>query len=257
MLTITRIHARIRRTAAGDAGVSLIELVVGMALATIVGAMTLATFVGANDAVNTTTDRLVGTANARNTLQTWQSLIQVADSPQTMNTCSTGSTQHRFEWLTSTEVLFYANLSNRKPDGTCLPPQLIWLALRNGNLLEARYTITQAATSYVQSVCRTLSQSPGATITAATLFSPNPGQALFAVNFGSAFAQASPFASATGCSSVPTSVAVATVSNSDPTANNALAQVNSVGIDFIVADETGQHTQSFDTIVAVNGGTGS
>ena len=241
----------------GDAGMTLAELAVSMGLATVVGAMTLVVFLSANTTVRNTDDQLIGTANARNILQSWRGLIQVADAPQPTGNCPTGSTAHRFEWLTTTETLFYAGVNNRSSDDACTPPQLIWLAVRDGRLLEARYTITPPATTYVQTVCRTLSSSTQAKVSAGTLFAPNPGEILYSVDYGQSFAATGPFSSAVSCATAPTSLTPASVTNTDTNANNALAQVTSVGIDFTVTNSAGTHSQTYDATVAIYGGSGA
>ena len=249
------LRRRLRAVASGDGGMSLIELLVAMVLSTLVGAMTLMTFISASSASSTTGDRLLGTANARVALQSWQSLIQVADAPPSgvAGACSTGATAHRFEWITLTDILFYAGVDNRAGDGTCTPPQLVWLALRNSTLLEAHYTYSSG--TWGSPLCRTLTQPPHSTVTSSTLFTPNPSQVMVLPDLGQAFATSSPFATVTSCASIPPSFLAGAVSDTDTTANNTLAQVNTIGIDFVLADQTDNHTQSFDTTATVYGGT--
>jgi hypothetical protein len=251
MLTAT---VRRLRTMRSDAGVTLAELVVAMGLATLIATVTMFVFVSTSSAVNSVGDSFNASGSARAALQSWQTLIAAADAPQTTNTCPTGTTGHRFEWLTSTETLFYADLHNRAADGTCTPQTMVWLALRKGRLLEARYTIAAGQTAYSQAVCRTLSFATHATASAGALFTPNPGQVLTSVDYGATFASTTPFAAVTGCANAPTSVSTTAVSDTDTSANNALAQVNSVGIDFTLTDQTGKHTQTYDTTVTVLGG---
>jgi type II secretory pathway pseudopilin PulG len=252
MLT-ARLHA-VRRS---DAGITLTELLVAMTLAGLVGAMTLLVFVSTNRAVSDTSDSLIASGDARVTLQTWQTLMQAADAPQTTNTCSSGATAHRFEWITDRDTLFYANLGNRSTDtsGSCAPQTMVWLALRNDALLEARYSVAAGQTTYQRTLCRTLSLKPQATVTAGSLFTPNPGRVLMAANFGATFASGTPFANAGSCAATPATVNANTVRNSDQAAVNALALVNVVGIDFVVRDSGGKHTQNYDATVAVLGGT--
>jgi hypothetical protein len=249
---LSRLISRTRELRHSDAGVTLAELVVAMGLATLIGALTLVVFTSTSSAVDATGDSLNGSGAARVTLQTWQSLLSTADAPQTTSTCPTGSTSHRFEWLTSTETLFYSDVNNRAADGTCTPNTMVWLALRNGALLEVRYAFSSGA--YQRSVCRALSMSPQATVTAGTLFTPNPGQVLTSVDYGAAFAASSPFTAVTGCSTAPTTVSSAAVTDTDTTANNALAQIGAVGVDFTVTDSTGTHPQSYDGVVTILGG---
>jgi type II secretory pathway pseudopilin PulG len=254
-----------QRLANSEAGVTLVELLVTLGLASIVGAMTLALFTSANASVSATTDRLVGSAGARNVLQSWQALIQTADSAPATNssgaatgTCPIGSTAHRFEWLTSTEIAFYADVANRSASSTnCTPPTLIWLGLRSGQLMEGVYSLSTGSTAFALSSCHALTDAQSAKVSSNSLFTPNPGQALFSVDYGATFAAASAFAAATSCTNMPTSVSVTGMLDTDAAANNALAQMTTVGIDFTVADSTGTHTQTFDATVPVLGGISS
>jgi type II secretory pathway pseudopilin PulG len=262
---LSRLLAR-RRFAAvdNDRGATLVELMVAMGLSTILGTITLLVFSTANTSVNATSDGLVDSAGARNVLQSWQGLIQTADAaPVTdsnglsIGSCPTGTSAHRFEWLTSTETLFYADIANRSGTSiTCGTPTLIWLGLRGGVLYEAHYS-TNSSANYSLSLCRTLTDVSSGKVTAGSLFTPNPGQVLYSVDYGSAFAAASAFARVTSCSNMPTTVAIAGLKNTDATANNSLSQMTSVGIDFTMNDSTGTHSQTYDSTVAVLGGISS
>jgi hypothetical protein len=225
-----------------------------MGLATVIGTITLLVFTSTSSAVNATGDAYVASSSARATLQSWQTLLAAADAPQTTNTCPTGTTSHRFEWLTGSETLFYADLGNRAADGTCTPQTMVWLALRNSALLEARYSVTAGSPTYRLTLCRTLAGAPHATVSAGTLFTPDPGTVLGSVDYGASFAASTAFAHVTSCATAPSSVQASAVSDTDTTANNALAQVTSVGIDFTVTDQTGKHAQTYDTTVTVLAG---
>lgn len=257
-----RLRARIEQR---DAGVTLVELLVTLGLATIVGTMTLLLFTSANASVNATTDRIVGTADARTVLQSWQALLQSADVAPATNgsgaatgSCPSGSTTHRFEWLTNTEVAFYADLANRSASGTtCTPPTLIWLGLRNGQLIEGEYAVSTGGTTFSLSTCLALTDQASAKVSTNSLFTPNPGQVLFSVDYGATFAATTGFASTTSCATMPTSVSVTGMLDTDAAANNALAQMRTVGIDFTVSDSTGAHTQNFDATVPILGGISS
>lgn len=248
----------------GDRGATLVELMVAMGLSTILGTITLLVFTTANSSVNATSDGLVDSAGARNVLQSWQSLIQTADaapatnsSGQSTGDCPTGTTAHRFEWLTPTETLFYADIANRSGTSiSCGAPTLIWLGIRSGVLYEAHYS-TNSSANYTLSLCRTLTDASSGKVTAGSLFTPNPGQVLFSVDFGAAFAAASAFAPVTSCRNMPTTVAISALKNTDATANNSLSQMTSVGIDFTMGDSTGTHSQTYDSTVAVLGGISS
>jgi type II secretory pathway pseudopilin PulG len=258
------LRRRLRRATGDDRGITLVELMVAMGLSTILGAITLTVFVSANNSVNATADGLVGSASARNVLQSWASLIQTADAaPVTSSgvattTCPTGTTSHRFEWLTGTETLFYSDVANRSGSSiSCTPPTLIWLGLRAGVLYEVHYTVAVGSSTWSLVDCRILSDSHSATVTAGTLFTPNPGQVLYSVDYGSSFAAGTAFAAMTSCTNAPASMSLASVSDTDATANNSLSQLTSVGIDFTVSDSTGQDSQAYDSTVAVLGGISS
>lgn len=119
-----------------DAGVTLIELVVAMSLMTIVSAMALTFFVGVNSANSTAVDANVGTASARNVLQQWTQLLELADSPD-----AAGSGSGRFVEITPTSAVFYTNSDrNRATDTTArTAPVKVSLALVGGQLVESDY----------------------------------------------------------------------------------------------------------------------
>ncbi len=103
MLTLLRDRAA---RAGAEAGLTLIELVVAMVLATLLGSMAMAWFVGASDASTATTDADLGTASARNALQTWAALLRVAGSPS-----DPGSGTDRITSLSATSITFNAYVS--------------------------------------------------------------------------------------------------------------------------------------------------
>lgn len=253
------LRSRIRSAAHGDAGLTLVELLVAMVLSTLVGAMTLLTFIGASSASSATGDRMTGTADARTTLQQWQSLIQVADTAPTGPTdCSSGTTSHRFEWIGMDDILFYANVDNRPSDGSCTAPDMYWLAMRDGTLLQAQYSLN--ASGWTLDGCKVLSQKPNVTFSSPALFTANRGGALPGVDTGQVWSADGPFRSVTTCSAAPTSLAANWVTtlqqaNPDGTALEVLKAITNVGIDFIASDQTGKHTQEFAGVAAVYGGT--
>jgi hypothetical protein len=108
MLTAVAHRRRRWQGEAPDAGVSLIELVVAMTLMTVVGTLTLTFFVTMNSANGRTIDSNLSTASARNTLESWTRLLSLADSKQ-----GAGSGAGRFEQITPTSAIFYANVNNR------------------------------------------------------------------------------------------------------------------------------------------------
>jgi len=98
---------RLRRSLRSERGVTLAELMVAMTLTTIVGTMGTSFFVGASNAGNHTLASNQGTGDARLTLDSWTSMIRVAGwlDPNTM--------ADRFEEITPTKIVFYANVGNR------------------------------------------------------------------------------------------------------------------------------------------------
>jgi prepilin-type N-terminal cleavage/methylation domain-containing protein len=93
--------SRLRRLR-GDAGVTLVELMVSMAIFTLLGAMALTWFVGSNTANKATVDANITTASARNALQSWAGLIRLATPASGSSTAVTN--------LTATSITFSANL---------------------------------------------------------------------------------------------------------------------------------------------------
>jgi len=103
----TRSRALRSRLAADERGVTLAELMVSMVLTTILGTMAVLFFVGASHAGYKTVLTNQNSGDARLTLDSWTSMLRVAGwldpSLQT----------DRFEEITSTKIVFYANLNNR------------------------------------------------------------------------------------------------------------------------------------------------
>ena len=62
----------------GDAGITLMELVVAMVLNVVIGALTVGIFIKVNDSSGTSIDRSVSTSSARNAIQQWTAYLRVA-----------------------------------------------------------------------------------------------------------------------------------------------------------------------------------
>ena len=141
---LTACVRRLRRTrAGGDAGVTLMELVVSMTLMTIIGSMAMTFFVGMNTATSKTTSVNQSTAGARTVLDSWTALLRVADS-----TVAPGSAAGRVLMVTPTEITFYADVNNRTCSSTCTAvsnPTKVDLSLAGGQLVEKRYTYSGGA----------------------------------------------------------------------------------------------------------------
>jgi Tfp pilus assembly protein FimT len=95
------------RLANEDRGVTLAELMVSMILTTILGTMTVFFFVGASHAGYKTVLTNQNSGDARLTLDSWTSMLRVA------GWLDPSLKADRFEEITSTKIVFYANLDNR------------------------------------------------------------------------------------------------------------------------------------------------
>jgi len=113
----------------GDQGLTLSELLVAMGLTTIAGVMSLSFFVGTNDVNRRTLERGYNSSQARITLDSWITMLRVADPDGLLK-------------ITPTKIQFYANLANRDGSGTAAPgaPTLMTLELTDGQLVETRPT---------------------------------------------------------------------------------------------------------------------
>jgi Tfp pilus assembly protein PilW len=108
------VRALVRRyrqvTSEPERGITLTELIVAMALSTILGTMTLFVFLGLNTASTTTIQRSISATEARVILSSWNSLLQVAESP-----VRNDGAKPAFARLDSSAVCFYASIDNRSP----------------------------------------------------------------------------------------------------------------------------------------------
>jgi hypothetical protein len=108
---LSRAHAAaaasLRSRLTDDRGVTLAELMVSMLLTTILGTMAVLFFVGASHTGYRTVLTNQNSGDARLTLDSWTSMVRVAGwlDPNTQ--------ADRFEEITSTKIVFYANLGNR------------------------------------------------------------------------------------------------------------------------------------------------
>jgi type II secretory pathway pseudopilin PulG len=97
---------KLRVRSGRDRGITLIELVVAMTVTTIVGVVAINFLITSSQDGTKTTLTNQATADARATLDSWTSLLRVAGwldrSAQT----------DRFEEITPTKIVFYANLKN-------------------------------------------------------------------------------------------------------------------------------------------------
>lgn len=245
ILSRMRRRLQIRR----DAGVTLAELVVTMGLSTLIGAMTLSLFLSISSSATATTDRTVNSAAARTAIQAWTAYLRVADGP------TAGVRASRIEWLTKSDMLFYADLYNRGINSssdvaTTGAPTMIWLRRdAAGSLIEEQFAST-AASGTSPKVCRVLLTK---TDTSTTLFTAqdSSGSSMMSQALGTA-----PTAS-TGCQKLPVTVP-SQQSHPDLTAQSNLQTVFSVTIDFIVRDSKGKRPLEFisQAVLPAMGGVG-
>jgi hypothetical protein len=102
-----RSHVAHSRLGTDDRGVTLAELMISMILTTILGTMAVMFFVGASHAGYKTVLTNQNSGDARLTLDSWTSMLRVA------GWLDPSLQADRFEEITSTKIVFYANLNNR------------------------------------------------------------------------------------------------------------------------------------------------
>lgn len=217
--------------AAGDAGMSLTELLVAMGLSTLIGAMTLGLFLSISDTTSRATDRTVISGVARNVIQAWTAYLRVADGT------TAGTRTNRIEWLTANDMLFYADLNNRNIDAvaTTSAPTMVWLRRDSGNRLVEEQFPSTAASGAAPTVCRRLANRLTGT---APVFSAADSSLNTLSGLGVA-----PTASA-GCRPLPVTVP-SRQARPDLTAQASLQNVYNVTLDFTVSDSLGKHPIEF------------
>jgi hypothetical protein len=220
--------------AGGDAGITLMELVIAMVLNVLIGALTVGIFLSVNDSTGTSIDRTVSTASARNAVQDWTAYLRVADGR------TAGVKTNRIEWQAGNDMLFYADLYNRSVENLTVTgaPTMMWLRLDSAGALVEEQFAGSATAGTAPTVCRTLAT--GVTTPGAPLFTAYDadGASMTGDDLGTA-----PAASA-GCQPLPVTVPSQT-SHPDLTAQANLENVTSVLIDFVVRDTNGNHPIEF------------
>lgn len=231
---IRRRLRRMRRS--GDAGITLMELVVAMALSVLVGALTISIFIQVSNSTDNSSDRSFSTATARNTIQDWTAFMRVADGK------TAGVKTNRIEWLTSKDMLFYADLYNRSVTNLTVTgaPTMIWLRLDSkGTLIEEQFASTATAGT-APKVCRRMATNVSTVDANTPIFTAfdKSDATMTGLDLGTA-----PTPSA-GCRALPVTVP----SQSNKPDANALANLQnvvSIGIDFYIWDTKHQHPLEF------------
>lgn len=118
---LTALRGRLR----ADDGITLIELMVAMTVTAVLGAVTIIFFVTVERTSYKAMLTSQATGDARNALDSWTSMLRVAGWLD-----PTAKTD-RFEEITPTKIVFYANLNNRTTaDQTLAAPTKVALMLR-------------------------------------------------------------------------------------------------------------------------------
>jgi type II secretory pathway pseudopilin PulG len=220
----------------GDAGITLMELLVAMVLNVIVGTLAVSIFISVNDSTNNSVDRSVNTAAARNAVRDWTAYLRVADGR------TAGVKTNRIEWLTANDMLFYADLYNRTVTNLAVTgaPTMLWLRRdSSGTLIEEQFAMTATAGTR-PSVCRRMVGGVSAGSASAPIFSAidKSGASMTGLDLGTAPA------SAAGC--VPLPIVVPSQSgHPDLDAQANLQNVDIVQIDFVLRDSKGLHPIEF------------
>jgi hypothetical protein len=147
-----------------DAGITLAELMVAMTLSIILGTMTVLFFVSASRLGSRTILTNQDTSDARVTLDSWTSMVRVAgwlDLPNKVD---------RFEQITPTKIVFYANLGNRNASDLTNVQPVTKIALMldapsagaDGQLIEIRFATDNSTPLVVRQVGVNAAQTGGA-----------------------------------------------------------------------------------------------
>lgn len=177
-MSVNPLQARLRlvRSSDNDAGVSLTELVIAMGLSVLISGLTLAFFLGTNSSSTQGINSNIANSAARGALDAWTQLIRIADYPEvgtrtsvTVNGVSQQLPQDvdarvagtnpqtnvgsngavpRLVFLDATNLVFYANISNRVTAGAPTSTTKIWLSCSAGSLIERQYSDTGGYDAY-------------------------------------------------------------------------------------------------------------
>jgi len=231
---LTRLLHR-RRAAVGEAGISLVEVLVAMTLSMILGAITMTLAVKVSSSSSDSTDRTISSEQSRNVMQAWSGYLQVADDPT-----STGTGVSRFEWFTASSILFYSDLNNRSGSlATTGAPTMVWLRLDSASqLVEEKFVASPSSYPAAPSSCRILNFK----VTATKLFTPINAGGFEITNQSLG---TSPTVGS-GCQSLP-SAPPSKTNKPDASVIANLQNVAAVSISFTTRDTRNSHPLSFTT----------
>jgi type II secretory pathway pseudopilin PulG len=268
--------ARLRRLRADDRGMSLAELLVAMGITMIIGVVTASFFLGASRTGYRTVLTNQNTGDARVVLDSWTAMLRVA------GWLDTGAQTDRFEEITPTKIVFYANLDNRSnADGTTIagqtvaPVTKVALLLRTtnattgeGQLIEIHFKSDNSTVQSVRQVAFNVRPTAGA---GQAIFLPrnHAGGVVDTVNTNGCRSGGTPRAGLclqttpagagmldpTLASSGPLAVSQGTLRGNPATnVDNILADVGSITVAFTVQDPAGRASMDFSSSAAVNSG---
>ena len=260
-------RARMRRMR-DERGITLAELVVTMGLTTLLGTITVAFFVVANRLGNHTVLTNQNTGDARVTLDDWTSMLRVAGwlDPTTK--------VDRFEEVTSTKIVFYANLQNRSTTSYTAPGPTTKIALMlrvsnsatgQGQLVEVRFApdnTTVASSRQLAALAGPAGTTPifqpysrsGVTLDLTNLgcmngTTPTPGYCLQSAQPGAGMQDPT-----IGSSTLLAVTAGPLKGNPTNNVDRTLQWIGSVGINFTVADSSGTAQTSYTSLASVSSG---
>lgn len=265
-----RLYRSRRARLADDRGITLAELMVSMTLTTILGTMAVLFFVGATHEGYRTVLTNENTSDSRITLDSWTNMLRVAGwlDPNTQ--------ADRFEEITSTKIVFYANLNNRvtstsAPYSAPTPTTKVALMLRISNAstgIGQLIEVTFKADNTTVNTVRQLGFSAKAT-GSTPIFQPysRAGSPLDLTTKG-CVSGATPTAGLclqsgqSGAGMVDPQVAASGLSvssgllrgNSALNVDKPLNQVGSIGISFTALDSSNTSSMDFTSLASVSSG---
>lgn len=254
----------------GDRGITLAELMVSMTLTTILGTMAVLFFVGATHEGYRTVLTNQNTSDARITLDSWTNMLRVAGwlDPNTQ--------ADRFEEITSTKIVFYANLNNRvastsAPYSAPGPTTKVALMLRIsdastgiGQLIEVTFKADNTTVNSVRQLGFSAKQtgttpvfqpysragSPLDMTTLGCAISSTPKAGLCLQSGQSGSGMVDPSVGATGLSVSSGSLRGNTANKVDKVLN----QVGSIGISFTALDSSNTSSMDYTSLASVSSG---